>query len=85
MTEYLVESTEGHQWLPWGSKFFVEGADVSSDHSVPLVLRLAAGDADVLSGRFISITDDLDQLVQRVAEIEQDQLYTLRLRQFNNT
>lgn len=80
MTEYLVESSEGQRWLPWGSNHFVNGVDVSPEHAVRLVLRLAAGHADLLSGRFLTITDDLEQLVQEAGKIEQDQLYTLRLR-----
>jgi hypothetical protein len=31
------------------------------------VLRLAAGDADVLSGRYLSVEDDLDALVKQFA------------------
>jgi hypothetical protein len=30
-----------------------------------LVMRIAAGEADALAGRYISVEDDLDALVQR--------------------
>jgi len=44
-----------------------------------LVVRLAAGQADALSGRLISAgRDDLDDLVARAKEIRMDDLYALR-------
>jgi NAD(P)-dependent dehydrogenase (short-subunit alcohol dehydrogenase family) len=79
MAEYAIESAEGRQWWPWFREYFEEGRDVPADHAVQLVLRLAIGDADSLSGRFLSISDDLDALVRRAGEIQDDDLYTLRL------
>ena len=35
------------------------------ERSVHLVLRLAAGDADALSGLYITVEDDLDALVKQ--------------------
>ena len=35
------------------------------ERSVHLVLRLAGGDADALSGRYITVEDDLDALVKQ--------------------
>ena len=43
------------------------------------MLFLASGQADVLSGRYIDIDDDLDALVQQADAIQRDDLYTLRL------
>ncbi len=45
-----------------------------------LCARLASGDYDSLSGRFISITDDLDALAVRAEEIARGELYTLRIK-----
>jgi NAD(P)-dependent dehydrogenase (short-subunit alcohol dehydrogenase family) len=45
-----------------------------------LCVRLAMGQADALSGRFIRVLDDLDDLIQRADEITQKDLYVLRLR-----
>jgi hypothetical protein len=39
-----------------------------------------ADDADALSGRFIHVLDDVHELVRRSKEIQQDNLYDLRLR-----
>ena len=44
-----------------------------------LVLRLASGEADALSGTFLHVMDDLDDLIARAAEIEARGLFTLRL------
>jgi NAD(P)-dependent dehydrogenase (short-subunit alcohol dehydrogenase family) len=45
-----------------------------------LCVRLASGQADGLSGRVVSVADDLDDLIKRTEAIEQQDLYTLRLR-----
>jgi hypothetical protein len=46
---------------------YAEGLDTPIERSVHLVLRLAAGDADALSGRYLSVEDDLDALVKQFA------------------
>jgi NAD(P)-dependent dehydrogenase (short-subunit alcohol dehydrogenase family) len=79
LTLHLKESPAGKEWLP---KFQTIGDDdwVSPELPARLVVRLASGDADALSGRFIHVLDDLDQLIVREEEIRRDDLYTLRLR-----
>ncbi len=62
---------------------FSEGKDTPLESSVALVLQLVSGQADALSGRFISVEDDINALLQGVDEIKQRDLYTLRLRQLN--
>lgn len=51
-----------------------------AEHSADLVVRVAAGHADALTGRLISVADDVDDLIERAAAIRRDDLYTLRLR-----
>ena len=46
-----------------------------------LVVYLASGAADVLSGRSIDVSDDVAQMVARAAEIEEHDLYVLRERE----
>ena len=43
-----------------------------------LIRRLAAGDADVLSGRHLSVRDDLDALLEHHREVRDRDLYVLR-------
>ena len=46
--------------------------------AVALIRRLAAGDADVLSGRHLSVRDDLDDLLEHHREVRDRDLYVLR-------
>jgi NAD(P)-dependent dehydrogenase (short-subunit alcohol dehydrogenase family) len=79
MADYALESPEGQQWWPWYRVMFEQGQDVPPDVAAELVLRLAAGEGDALSGRFISVTDDFDAMLKRAEVIEQENLYTLQM------
>jgi 3-oxoacyl-[acyl-carrier protein] reductase len=59
-------------------KFYEEGTFHPVEQSVALILFLASGKADALSGRFISVDDDVQELVRRADEIERADLYTLQ-------
>lgn len=84
MADYARESDAARQRAPriqqWFQELFAEGRDTPIEQSVQLILFLASGKADELSGRYISIDDDVAELVRRAEEIERDDLYTLRLR-----
>jgi len=69
LTEYLAESPEGRQWLPWIGRVFAEGRDDPPAHAVKLVLFLASGRGDALTGRFLHVANDPARLVARLAEI----------------
>jgi len=58
-------------------KALADGRDVPADLAANLVVALASGKADALSGRFISVTQDLDELIARAEEIRQRGLLTL--------
>jgi NAD(P)-dependent dehydrogenase (short-subunit alcohol dehydrogenase family) len=79
MAEYVLESEAGKKWLPWFRKLFDRGLDVPPEEAAQLVVRLAAGRADALSGRFIDVSDDLAKLLGRLDEVKSDDLYTLRV------
>lgn len=79
MSEYSLNSPEGKKWLPWIKKIFDENLTVPAERPAQLVLELASGRADKLSGRLLSIYDDLDQLLESAAEVEQKNLYTLKV------
>jgi NAD(P)-dependent dehydrogenase (short-subunit alcohol dehydrogenase family) len=57
-----------------------EGSGVPPQWAAELVLSLASGQADGLSGCLISVDDDLAEMVQRAEKIRQGDLHTLRLR-----
>lgn len=53
----------------------------SPERAAGLMVQLAAGKGDVLSGRHLSVHDDLDLLLERVVDVRRDDLCTLRLRE----
>jgi len=79
MSEYSLHSPEGQKWLPWFRRFFDEKVVVPAERPASLVLELASGRADALSGRFLSIYDDLEHLVKNSAQIEKQNLHTLKV------
>jgi NAD(P)-dependent dehydrogenase (short-subunit alcohol dehydrogenase family) len=89
MSEYLHDSEVVGQRAPWMQQTwrqrFAEATDTPIERSVALVLQLAAGHADMLSGRYIDAEDDLTELLDHADEIQRKDLYTLRLREFNET
>ena len=79
MMDHLENSEAGRRWL--GGPERRAGRQFQAPERVAeLCIRLASGEADGLSGRYIHVTYDLDDMLARVAEIEQADLYTLRLR-----
>jgi NAD(P)-dependent dehydrogenase (short-subunit alcohol dehydrogenase family) len=85
----LVRLTDSLALAAWehGIAVFAVGpgllpaAEVASLEALArLVADLAAGRADRLSGRLLHLQDDLDELLQRVEEVEREELYQLRLR-----
>lgn len=65
----------------WFEDAFANEEDVSAELPATLVVYLASGAADVLSGRNIKVSDDVAQMVARAAEIEEHDLYVLRERE----
>lgn len=80
MSEYSLNSPEGRRWLPWFPRIFDEGLDVSVERPARLVVELASGYADRLSGRLLSVSDDLDVLLKNAKQIEENKLFSLRVR-----
>jgi NAD(P)-dependent dehydrogenase (short-subunit alcohol dehydrogenase family) len=60
--------------------WFANHEDVPVEMSANLVVYLASGAADVLSGRNIDVSDDVAQMVARASEIQEHDLYVLRQR-----
>jgi NAD(P)-dependent dehydrogenase (short-subunit alcohol dehydrogenase family) len=80
MTEYLAESPEGQKWIPWIREVFATGRETPLASAVDMVLFLASGRGDCLTGRFLRVTDNLAGMAQQMAQIEQEDWYTLGLR-----
>lgn len=65
----------------WFIDAFAHQEDVSTAAAATLVVQLASGAADVLSGRNIDVSDDVAQMVAQAADIERHDLYVLRERE----
>jgi hypothetical protein len=52
-----------------------EGRDDSVERTVEAFMLLASGRADALTGRHLSVNDDLTVLIARAEEIRRDNLY----------
>lgn len=65
----------------WIRQQVAEGQAVPPEQSAHLVVWLATGRADKLTGRYLTVDDNLEALVARADEIQQADLYTLRLRE----
>jgi NAD(P)-dependent dehydrogenase (short-subunit alcohol dehydrogenase family)/uncharacterized protein YndB with AHSA1/START domain len=79
MSNYSVTSPQGRRWIPWFKKMFDLGLDSSMERVVDRAIDLAAGRADPLSGRYIPLTEPLEDLVANASRIQQDTLYSLRI------
>ena len=64
----------------WIRDQFAAGRGADPEEAARLILALASGRADRLSGRHLSVTDNLDALLPQIGQIERDDLHTLRLR-----
>jgi len=66
--------------LPYVQKWLDEGLDVTPDVVAELVMFLASGRADGLSGRLFSVGEDLEEMVGRAEEVVREELYILSVR-----
>src|SRR5688572_27051452 len=80
MATFALESPSGRRWIPWYRHIFDEKQDVLPEYSAELVVRLARGDADSLTGRFISRGDDLDRIIRQSEKAIENEWGVLRVR-----
>jgi 3-oxoacyl-[acyl-carrier protein] reductase len=79
MTRRMHELAAGEPWVgTLGS-----GETVDPNRTVRLVLFLASGRGDALSGRYIHALDDVEELASRAEEIARDDLHVSRVRKLN--
>ena len=80
MLEWVASSPDVHISIRNSLNAVIEdGADTPLENCVNMFMVLASGKADALSGRHISVYDEGADLLGRVEEIKQNDLYTLRL------
>jgi NAD(P)-dependent dehydrogenase (short-subunit alcohol dehydrogenase family) len=80
MSMHSVNSAEGQRWIPWFRRIFDEHLDLPPDRPAQLILELASGRADALSGLYLTPFDDLDSILENLAEVEAQKLHSLRVR-----
>jgi hypothetical protein len=90
LSEAALSGTAGRQTAAgrvhrWMKDQFDAGRGADPEQAVTLILALASGKADRLSGRHLCVSDNLEALLARVDEIEHDDLHTLRLRTWHQT
>jgi NAD(P)-dependent dehydrogenase (short-subunit alcohol dehydrogenase family) len=64
----------------WIRDQLAAGRGTDPEQAARLIVALASGRADRLSGRHLSVADNLDALLTQIGQIERDDLHTLRLR-----
>jgi NAD(P)-dependent dehydrogenase (short-subunit alcohol dehydrogenase family)/uncharacterized protein YndB with AHSA1/START domain len=78
MAEHSLRSPEGRRWIPWFKSIFAQGLDVPVEVPANYVVQLASGRGDALTGRTVSIGQDLDTLSKN-DQLEAGDMCTLRL------
>ena len=69
----------------WVEAEFEAGRGVDPSAGADLLVRVAAGDADSLSGCHLTVHDDLDALVANAETIRRNDFQTLRIKQLDPT
>ena len=69
---------ESRTRLPYIQAVLDRGEDIAPEAAAGLVLKLASGCADSLSGRMFSVTENVDEIVSRGEEVRSRELYLLR-------
>jgi NAD(P)-dependent dehydrogenase (short-subunit alcohol dehydrogenase family) len=77
-----VRSDAGRKWVPHMAQMVESGrALTGTDQCAECCAFLASGDADGLTGRYVSATDDYRALAARAQELAEGELNVLRLKQ----
>jgi NAD(P)-dependent dehydrogenase (short-subunit alcohol dehydrogenase family) len=80
MVEESILGPAGQRWRPQITAV-PPGEYVPARRTGDLLVRVAAGEADPLSGRFLHAGDELDQLLADAGRVVAEDLLTLRLRE----
>jgi NAD(P)-dependent dehydrogenase (short-subunit alcohol dehydrogenase family) len=80
MSEHSLTSAEGRRWIPWFRRIFDQGLDLPAELPAALVVALASGKYDALSGLYLTPFDDLDTILAERVQVENDKLHALQIR-----
>jgi NAD(P)-dependent dehydrogenase (short-subunit alcohol dehydrogenase family) len=79
MVETVLQSEAGRRLMPWFFQVFEQGRDLPPEPAGRLVVFLASGQVDGLSGRFVAVEWDVEGLARRAEELANTDALTLRL------
>lgn len=85
MTHISLHSADGQKWIPWFRRIFDEGMTVPPERPAELVVKLASGEFDALTGLYLTPFDDLQAVLQEEDRVHREQLHSLRVRPLNAT
>jgi NAD(P)-dependent dehydrogenase (short-subunit alcohol dehydrogenase family) len=72
MTESLMDGPVSSAWLPWIKPVFEEARDTPIERTAQLVVFLASGRGDALSGRVVSARDEPEALARDAESIRSE-------------
>ena len=78
LTDHMMRSEAGQRWLPEVESSYAAGRSGSPDAAVALVMYLASGQADDLSGRCIRASHDVVAMVRNAETIRREDRFVLR-------
>jgi NAD(P)-dependent dehydrogenase (short-subunit alcohol dehydrogenase family) len=78
LPEHAAPGTYAGRIRTWVAEELAAGRGADPAAAMRLLLRVARGDADLLSGRHLSVHDDLDTLLERIDTVRDHDLYTMR-------
>ena len=81
MTRFILDDPGGKKWRPNFGDLFAQGLDSPPEAVAELCLELVSGKADALTGRYLLVQRDLDEVLARTDEIVREDLLTLRIRE----
>lgn len=85
MSMHSAGSEEGRRFIPWFRRIFDEGLDLPAEKVAQLVVELASGRRDALSGLYLTPRDDLDALTAQLASVKKQHLYSMRVRTLDDS
>ncbi len=78
LTDHMMRSKSGQRWLPEVESLYAAGRSGSPNGAVPLVMYLASGQADNLSGRCIRASYDVAAMARNAENIRREDRFVLR-------
>lgn len=79
LAEQILANSGAMKWFGWLEELYQKGQNVTPEPATRLVLYLASGAADHLSGRFFGVAEDPAEVVRRSEQILRDDLHALRM------